>query len=262
MRHVRRELLGAAVIVLGFGMLCSADTLQLKNGMVVQGQYLGGSERAVQFESHGKIELYNVGEILSITFTGYTQAPGDASSGSAVAPRQLEGTTVTVPAGTRLVIRMIDSVDSETNHVGDRFHASLESDLVAEGQVVAPKGTDVYGRLAEAKEAGHVSGKAQLKLELTDIRINNQLQPIVTGDYEVSGAGRGGNTAKKAAGGAAIGAIIGAIAGGGKGAAIGAGVGAGAGTAVNIATRGEQVRVPSETVLDFRLEQPFTVQVN
>jgi hypothetical protein len=46
-----------------------ADSLQLKNGNVVQGRYLGGTERAVQFEVNGKIRMYGVGEILSISFT-------------------------------------------------------------------------------------------------------------------------------------------------------------------------------------------------
>jgi hypothetical protein len=95
---------------------------------------------------------------------------------------------------------------------------------------------------------------------LTDLVINNQRQPIMTGDYEVSGSSRGSNTAKKVGGGAVAGAIIGAIAGGGKGAAIGAGVGGGAGAAVQVLTKGQQVHVPSETLLDFRVEQPFTAQ--
>lgn len=154
---------------------------------------------------------------------------------------------------------MIDSVDSDRNHVGDKFRASLESDLEVDGVIVVPKGTDVYGRLAEAKEAGHMAGKSELKLELTDILINQKLQPIMTGEYELAGKSRGSNTAKKVGGGAVAGAVIGAIAGGGKGAAIGAGVGAGAGTAIQVFTRGEQVRVPSETMLELRVEQPFTV---
>ncbi len=178
---------------------------------------------------------------------------------AATAPQPGGSQSVTVPAGTRIMIRMIDGVDSSKNHVGDRFRASLEENLVVNGVVVASKGADVYGRLAEAKEAGHIKGKSQLKLELTDISINRQLQPIMTGEYDVAGKSRGSNTAKKVGGGAAAGAIIGAIAGGGKGAAIGAGVGAGAGTAIQVFTRGEQVRVPSETLLEFRIEQPFTV---
>jgi hypothetical protein len=160
------------------------------------------------------------------------------------------------------MVRMIDSVDSRTNHVGDRFRASLESDLIANGLTVAPKGADVYGRLAEAQQAGRIAGKPQLTLELTDITIQGRMHPIVTGEYELAGDSRTASTAKRAGGGAAVGAIIGAIAGGGKGAAIGAGVGAGAGTATNAAREAEQVNVPSETVLEFRLTQSFTAQLN
>jgi hypothetical protein len=167
-----------------------------------------------------------------------------------------------VPAGTRLTVRMIDSIDSNTNHVGDRFRASLDSDLVANGVTVAPKGTDVYGRLSEVESAGRITGKAQLTLELTDIKINNRLQPIVTGEYELVGDSRTASTAKRAGGCAVIGAIVGGIAGGGTGAAIGAGVGAGAGTATNAARDAENVNVPSETVIEFRVSQPFTPPLN
>ncbi len=126
-----------------------------------------------------------------------------------------------------------------------------------DGTLVAPKDTDVYGRLTEAKEAGRIQGQSQLRLELTDIMLNNQLQRLQTGDYEVSGKSRGTDTVKKTAGGAAIGAVIGAIAGGGKGAAIGAGVGGGVGAGSQVFTRGQRVKVPPETVLDFTLQEPF-----
>ncbi len=89
---------------------------------------------------------------------------------------------------------------------------------------------------------------------------SDELIPVVTGDYDVTGKNRGGNTAAKTVGGAAIGAVIGALAGGGKGAAIGAGVGGGAGATINIITKGEQVKVPSETMLEFRLDQPLTAR--
>jgi hypothetical protein len=92
--------------------------------------------------------------------------------------------------------------------------------------------------------------------------INGQTYPLSSGDYEVSGKSRGANTATKVGGGAALGAVIGAIAGGGKGAAIGAGVGAGAGTAVQVVTKGDQVHVPSETLLEFTLDQPVSLPVN
>lgn len=249
------------VCALGLALSASADTLQMKDGRVIQGRFVGGTETKVRFEADGKAQLYPIDEILVITFTGEHRATTPAPAAAAARSTPAGYQTVTVPAGTHLLVRMIDGVDSSTNHVGDRFRASLESDLTVDDVVVAPKGTDIYGRLAEAQEAGHIAGKSQLKLELTDLLINQKLQPIMTGDYEVSGASRGANTAKKVGGGAAIGAIIGAIAGGGKGAAIGAGVGGAAGATVQVLTKGEQVRVPSETLLDFRLEQPFTVQV-
>jgi hypothetical protein len=154
---------------------------------------------------------------------------------------------------------MIDSMDSSTNKIGDIFHASLESPLVVGDTVVAPKGADVYGKLAQAKEAGKISGGAELTLELTGVRINGNIIPVDSTTYDVAGKGRGKQSAGRIGGGAALGAIIGGIAGGGAGAAIGAGVGAGAGTAVQLMTHGEQIRIPSETLLEFKFEQPLTI---
>lgn len=262
----------AGLLWVGFSWMAvaaSADTLQMKDGRVIQGRFFGGTQASVQFETKGKIELFNVDDIISVTFSSAPSNPPAAAApppapmySQAPAPTPAavpNANSITVPAGTDLLVRMIDSVDSDKNHVGDRFRASLEQDFAVDGVVIAPKGTDVYGRLSEAKESGHMQGKSQLKLELTEILIRNRLQPIMTGDYEVSGSSRGSDTAKKVGIGAVAGTVIGAIAGGGKGAAIGAGVGAGAGAAVQVMTKGEQVHVPSETLLDFRISQPFSV---
>jgi hypothetical protein len=154
---------------------------------------------------------------------------------------------------------MIDGVDSKKNNVGDVFHASLETDLVVNDTLVARKGSDIYGRLAVAKEAGHMAGSSELQLELTRMVIDGRDYPVVSSDYTLKGKGRGSDTAKKVGGGAALGAIIGAIAGGGTGAAIGAGVGSAAGAGVQVFTRGQQVKVPSETLLEFRLQQQVLV---
>jgi hypothetical protein len=167
--------------------------------------------------------------------------------------------SVTIPSGTAISIRTIDAVDSSKNKVGDQFHASLNEPLVSGDRVVAPKGANVVGQLSEAKAAGHIAGGSELRLELTGIQINGNMQPVVTGDYQVSGEGRGKQSARRIGGATVLGAIIGAAAGGGRGAAIGAGAGAAAGTAVQLATHGERVKVPSETLLDFTLAQPLTV---
>jgi len=163
---------------------------------------------------------------------------------------------VTVPAGTSLLVRMIDTVDSSKNPVGSRFTASLETNLQVAGVVVAPAGTRIYGRLAQSKEAGRAGGKSELQLELTDIVINGNSYPVLSSDYTVQGSNSGKRTARRVFGGAGLGAAIGAIAGNaGKGAAIGAVVG----TTAAVVQKGEKVTVPSETLLEFRLQQPASL---
>ena len=156
-------------------------------------------------------------------------------------------------------MRTIDAIDSTYNLVGDRFQASLEEPLTLEGNVVVARDALVYGRLTQSKESGTFTGRSQLRLELTGIVVNGKMVPVVTGEYEVTGKSRGASTAKRTAGGAALGAIIGAVADGGQGAAIGAGVGAGAGAGSEIITGGDQVKVPSETLLDFTLQQDVSI---
>jgi hypothetical protein len=168
---------------------------------------------------------------------------------------------VTVPAGTRILVRMVDSVDSSKQKAGYRFTATLEANLQANEVTVAKKGTTLYGVLAKASSSGKFKGSSELNLELTDIVINGTNYPLMTSTYEIKGKGEGGNTAKKVVGGAGLGALIGGIAGGGKGAGIGALAGAGAGTAVAATKKGEQVSVPSETLLEFRLEQPTSLPI-
>jgi hypothetical protein len=168
---------------------------------------------------------------------------------------------VTVPAGTRILVRMVDSVDSSKQKAGYRFTATLEVNLQAYDVTVAPKGTTLYGVLAQASSSGKFKGSSQLTLELTDIVINGTAQPLMTTNYEVKGKGEGGETTKKVLGGAGLGALIGGIAGGGKGAGIGAVVGLATGTAVAASKKGEQVVVPSETILEFRLVHPTKLPI-
>ena len=275
-----------AVVVLGV-LLASAfawsDTLELKNGSVIKGTYVGGSETEISFRVGSSVQQYAIVDVASLKFDSRDGAAKPHSEGFATrhpehpraeaisgensgvstgrddSSRGVSSHSLTVPVGTRLLVRTVDAVDSDRNQPGDKFLSSLEEPLYVNETMVAPKGTSVYGRLEQVSESGQLVGKAQLRLALTAIVINGQTVPLSTGDYELSGKSRGASTAKKVGGGAAIGALIGAIAGGGKGAAIGAGVGAGAGTAVQVMTKGDQVHVPSETLLEFSLDQPLTI---
>ena len=102
--------------------------------------------------------------------------------------------------------------------------------------------------------------QSELALALTTLSFNGKTYEIETDQYKKEGASRGKRTAETVGGGAAVGALIGGLTGGGKGAAIGAGIGAGAGTGVQAVTKGQQIRLPSETVLEFRLNTPVTVE--
>jgi hypothetical protein len=271
MRNLKR-FFAAIAVGLFFVSVAAADTLELKSGKVVQGRYLGGTASILRFEVNGEVQTFSTNDVVALTFTGRSggatpmaaPAPAPAAAAPAPAPAPAAASVdsngqVTIPAGQSLLIRMIDGVDSSKNHVGDIFHASLETDLTLGNTVVARKGTDVYGRLAESQKSGNFSGKSELQLELTRLVIDGKDYPVVSSDYTLQGKGQGSQTAKKVGVGAVAGTIIGAIAGGGKGAAIGAAAGGATGAGVQVLTKGAQVKVPSETVLEFRLQQPVTV---
>lgn len=166
---------------------------------------------------------------------------------------------VQLSAGTNLVIRMIDAVDSEKASVGQTFRASMDEPVMVNGDTVISRGADVVVKLVDSKDSGKLTGRAELALSLQSISVNGRTVDINTQTVTRESGSRGADTAKKAGVGAVLGTIIGAAAGGGKGAAIGAGAGAAAGTGVQMATKGEKVHVPSETRLTFVLDSPVNI---
>jgi hypothetical protein len=262
-----KQICGVIVALCVAVVVARADSLELKNGSLIKGKFMGGTQGSITFQVGSSAQSYDVADIRSLRFDSEAQGTSPSiPSKQPTAPLAMEedevatsSPAVTIPAGTRISVRTIDSIDSAKNQVGYRFQASLEESLWVNGNMVVPKGADVYGRLEESKETGTFTGRSQLKLQLTGIVVNGQTLPLVTGEYEVSGKSKGESTAKRTVGGAAIGSIIGALAGGGKGAAIGAGTGAGVGAGSELITKGDQVKIPSETLLDFTLQQRVTI---
>jgi hypothetical protein len=166
---------------------------------------------------------------------------------------------VTIPAGTTLAVRLVDGLDSEKNQPGETFRATLNSPLSVEGDIAIPAGYDVEGHVVDVKSAGKFAGQSLLVLQLDRISVSGKSYAVTTDQYKRQGSSRGKNTAEKVGAGAAIGAIIGGLAGGGKGAGIGAAAGGGLGGGVQAATKGQQIKLPSETVLNFTLQNPLTV---
>ena len=161
-----------------------------------------------------------------------------------------------IPAGTNLVVRLIDPVDSETDRLGQTYRASLDEAIVVGGETLVPRGADILAKLVDDKQSGKISGQTVLTLDLVSLTANGKTLEVNTEEVSQSSGSRTGKSAKTIGGVAALGAIIGAIAGGGKGAAVGAVSGAGAGTAIQVMTKGEKVKIPSETRLTFTLQNP------
>ena len=187
-----------------------------------------------------------------------SMAPAPAPAPAAPAPPP-PPQKVTIPTGTTLAVRLVDPIDSEKSQPGETFHATLNSPLAVEGDIAIPAGYDVEGHIVDVKSAGKFAGQSLVVLQLDRISVGGKSYAISTDQYKRQGSSRGKNTAEKVGAGAVIGAIIGGIAGGGKGAGIGAAAGGGLGGGVQAATKGQQIKLPSETVLNFTLQNPLTV---
>jgi hypothetical protein len=195
-----------------------------------------------------------------------TPAPSVASSNpaetaGATEPRSkpMQRAEVTIPTGDRLSIRTADAIDSGKASVGQTFRASLDAPLTSEGRVIVPAGAPATLQIQSVQAAGRIKGNSELSVRVTSIEYRGKTYEVNSSTYGDAGQARGKQTAVKTGVGAAAGAIIGAIAGGGKGAAIGSAAGGGAGFGWNALTHGQQVKIPSETILTFRLAAPLTV---
>lgn len=170
------------------------------------------------------------------------------------APRKL-----IIDQGTQITIRLVDAIDSEKNQTGDTFHATLNAPLTSDGEEAVPAGAELMGHLVDVQSGSKFAGKSVVVLQLDSLSSGGQKYSLQTDQYRKETASRGKNTAEKVGGGAVVGTIIGALAGGGKGAAIGAAAGAGVGGGVQAASKSPQIKLASETVLNFTLQAPITL---
>lgn len=187
-----------------------------------------------------------------------TPPPADNTAAQAPPPPPSPKKLI-IDQGTPVTVRLIDPIDSEKNQTGDTFHATLNAPMSSDGEEAVPAGVELTGHLVSVKSAGKFAGQSEVVLQLDKLSAGGKTYSLQTDQYKKTGSSRGKNTAEKVGGGAVLGSIIGAIAGGGKGAAIGAAAGAGVGGGVQAATKGQQIKLPSETVLNFTLQAPITV---
>ena len=187
-----------------------------------------------------------------------SQANNNAPANSQ--PAEPVRTTLTVPAGRVLTVRLADEVGSKISQPGQTFGGSLARAVEVEGQVVIPAGARVQGVVVDAKAMGHFAGGALLELKLDSIHVNGEQLPVETATVTQTLKGKGKRTGVLVGGGAGLGAVIGGIAGGGKGAAIGALAGGGAGTAGSAYTGNKEIVLPAESAVAFTLRAPLRIR--
>jgi len=239
------------------GVTAVADTLELTNGKNMQGTFVGRDKGVVKFETkEGVVVSIDEKDVKNVVFGAATKSKEAAAPAAAAKPAAKPVTKestgpITVPAGTVIHVRMKEPVNTKQHAAGHKFTAVMETDLVVNDKVVAPKGSNVYGVLQSTKQARRLAGKSEMTMTFTGIMINNQIKPIQAGEIKaVAESGSGKETASRTARAAAIGGLI----DGSSGAKTGAKVGLG----VSLLTRGKSIDIPAGTLLDFPLAAAFT----
>jgi hypothetical protein len=197
-----------------------------------------------------------------------TPAPSGNSSGTTTtaggkAPGlmdRLTKSTITVPEGTVLEVRLNQTLSSKSSQTGETFSAVVESPVSVGGKVAIPKGAEASGTVVDAKALGKFKGGARLQIRLDSVSFGGNNYAVDTTSVARSAKGKGKRTAVMIGGGAGLGALIGGLAGGGKGAAIGGLVGAGAGTGGAYFTGNKDVVLPAEALLSFKLLKAVDVK--
>src|SRR5215470_11592929 len=203
------------LFIAGIALTCAslgfADTITLKNGSVIHGTYLGGTAREIRVDDGQNVQTLDVFEIKRIDFGSAAPAPAPSRpmpmrpDPQPAPPPPMARGGFTLPAGTNIVVRMIDGVDSERDRVGQTFRASLDQPVMIDGNAVIQRGTDVLVKLVDAKQSGKLTGKTELALSLQSIRVNGQMVDINTQTVREESSSRTGRTAKVAGGTAAVG---------------------------------------------------------
>ncbi len=239
-----KSLLALSIVAsLSFG-----DTIYFKNGAVIDGQISKKNDNTVTINSDGNSATYSMNDIKSIETIKVSPPPPAVSSPSI----STHNSEVVVPANTVIHVVMTTTLSTKQHRKGHQFKAVLDNDLTVSGTVVAPKGSDVYGEVTDAKQAGRIAGKSSMVIRLTALSIDNKRVTIRTNSINaMNAAGQGKNTAGKLVRGAAIGGL----AKGSKGAKNGLKVGAGAA----VLTKGTPTGVPTGTLLDFTLTSQLIV---
>jgi len=263
MEHCTTLAIALALVITGAGCTHRADVekvpvgtkveLTRQDGGVIRGTLAARDDTTVRLDAGTTSRSVPRDQIADVQLVSDTPT---------VLPAIAKFREYTIPAGTRLAIRLESAVDSESSRVGDAVQAALTHAVVVDGIEVLPAGTIVTGEVSAVRAAPKVNGRASLALVFNGITLAGPdgQYPIAARVAQIAPTTRKKDFATVAIP-AAGGAIIGALFGGKKGAGIGTAVGGGAGAAVVLSTEGPEVRMPRGTVLSLALEQAVEVRV-
>jgi hypothetical protein len=242
--------------ILGFMLLLASgdswpDTLHLKSGRTIDGTFLAGNTREVQFLGEtGKTNAYPLADVDTVVFSANLPPPPPPA-----APRR---TAIFIPPGTPITARLIDGVDVDSSITGQSFRASIDDPIMIGGATIVPRGAPAVVQAVKVQESGRLKGSAEVTLKLMSFVARGKSYDVASSYADAKSEGEGKKTTRKIIGGAGLGAIIGGLAGGGRGAAIGAAAGGAGGTAVAASAKAK-LKLPPETRLQFQLVSGVTI---
>jgi hypothetical protein len=226
-----------------------ADVLKLKKGSGIQGTLISANSNEIVFSGvDGTSKTYPLSAVSGIDFAPLPPPPEPAPAPRAAASANV----LTIPAGTQITVRTIDSIDGNTAKPGMRYRASIDDPVMVGSQTAVPRGANATLEVVSLEQG---QGMA---LRMRDVNVGGKAYSTSTqfADVGAEGTSKSRKAVRRGVGLGAIGAGIGAIAGGGSGAAIGAAVGGGAGAVSAAAAKGKQINLPSESRLIFALSAP------
>lgn len=212
--------------------------------------------------------------LLASAFSGCTnkadlvspaQAPPGAASSNLANPAgnpakpAAEPAALVLPAGTRLQVRLSQTIDVKHAESGDRFTGILAEPVVEGNTVAVPSGSAAAGEVLVAHRRGRFKGKSTIALTLTRLQVNGATYRIDTSNLSRTKKGKGRRSAAFIGGGAGMGMLIGGLATGGVGLLVGGLAGGGAGALGAAFTGNRDLSIPAESVVTFRLQDALTL---
>jgi len=247
------------LLVLATSVSLAADRIRLRSGKIVTGMFMGADSKSIRILlDNGQVSEVALEDAVAVEFSA--RKPAKPATPPAQAPEPAaKPKPVSVPAGTKLNVRLVQGIDVDASEAGQTFKATVDDPVMIGGAIVIPRGASAVVQAVNVQQSGKMKGSDKVTLKLNSIGFGGMAYPVVTEYVETKGSGEGKKTTRKVAGGAGLGAIVGGIAGGGQGAAIGAAVG-GAGGAVMASAGEEHLKLPAETRLQFQLSAAISIR--